>query len=156
MCSIAGTAPTRDGRTGTLHHIAESYSKLSPNSSHHTSAGSHASKHCTAASDPIEKLAHLEPISCYDTLNASSSSTGQTHITSTYDHRTLKTGLPVRSALLKQCTGGLVVRWVTTSESRLLYVFFWSFFASPGTSVATLCALSLRPVDETFLLLQPL
>ncbi|KAF1937045.1 hypothetical protein EJ02DRAFT_357758, partial [Clathrospora elynae] len=35
--------------------------------------------------------------------------------------------LPVRSAVLKQCTGGLVVRWVTTSESPLLYVF--AFFA---------------------------
>jgi hypothetical protein len=31
--------------------------------------------------------------------------------------------LPVRSAVLKHCTGGLVVRWVTTSESPLLYVF---------------------------------
>ncbi|CBX95871.1 predicted protein [Plenodomus lingam JN3] len=38
----------------------------------------------------------------------------------TYDHRTLKTRLPVRSAIYKQCTGGLVVRWVTTSESPLL------------------------------------
>src|SRR5690242_8671819 len=43
---------------------------------------------------------------------------------STYDHRTLKTRLPVRSALFKQRTGGLVVRWVTTSEYPLLYVFF--------------------------------
>ena len=42
----------------------------------------------------------------------------------TYDHRTLKTRLPVRSALFKQRTGGLVVRWVTTSEYPLLYVFF--------------------------------
>ena len=41
----------------------------------------------------------------------------------TYDHRTLRTELPVRSAVLKQGTGGLVVRWVTTSESPLLYVF---------------------------------
>ena len=31
--------------------------------------------------------------------------------------------LPVRSAIYKNCTGGLVVRWVTTSESPLLYVF---------------------------------
>jgi hypothetical protein len=31
--------------------------------------------------------------------------------------------LPVRSADIKHCTGGLVVRWVTTSESPLLYVF---------------------------------
>ncbi|KAF1933100.1 uncharacterized protein M421DRAFT_53861, partial [Didymella exigua CBS 183.55] len=43
--------------------------------------------------------------------------------TVTYDHRTLKTRLPVRSALFKQRTGGLVVRWVTTSEYPLLYVF---------------------------------
>jgi hypothetical protein len=47
----------------------------------------------------------------------------QPSISFTYDHRTLKTGLPVRSALLKQRTGGLVVRWVTTSEYPLLYVF---------------------------------
>ena len=47
---------------------------------------------------------------------------------STYDHRTLKIRLPVRSAIYKQCTGGLVVRWVTTSESPLLYVFVHHFF----------------------------
>jgi hypothetical protein len=47
---------------------------------------------------------------------------------STYDHRTLKTRLPVRSALFKQRTGGLVVRWVTTSEYPLLYVFAPFFF----------------------------
>jgi hypothetical protein len=41
----------------------------------------------------------------------------------TYDHRALKPRLPVRSALFKQRTGGLVVRWVTTSEYPLLYVF---------------------------------
>ena len=33
------------------------------------------------------------------------------------------TQVAVRSAIYKQCTGGLVVRWVTTSESPLLYVF---------------------------------
>ena len=33
------------------------------------------------------------------------------------------TRLPVRSTLFKQRTGGLVVRWVTTSEYPLLYVF---------------------------------
>jgi hypothetical protein len=43
----------------------------------------------------------------------------------TYDHRTLKTRLPVRSALFKQRTGRLVVRWVTTSEYLLLYVFLF-------------------------------
>ena len=35
--------------------------------------------------------------------------------------------LPVRSAVLKHCTGGLVVRWVTTSEYPLLYVFVFLF-----------------------------
>jgi hypothetical protein len=49
-------------------------------------------------------------------------------ITVTYDHRTLKIELPVRSAVLKQCTGGLVVRWVTTGEYPLLYVFCFPFF----------------------------
>ena len=42
---------------------------------------------------------------------------------STYDHRVWKTGLPVRSAVLKPHAGRLVVGWVTTSESRRLYVF---------------------------------
>ncbi|KAJ5252702.1 L-lysine 2-3-aminomutase [Penicillium chrysogenum] len=45
----------------------------------------------------------------------------------TYDHRVWKTGLPVRSAVLKPHAGELVVGWVTTSESSLLYVFV-SFF----------------------------
>jgi hypothetical protein len=38
------------------------------------------------------------------------------------DHRTWKTGLPVRSAVLKPCAGRLVVGWVTTSEYLLLIV----------------------------------
>ena len=42
---------------------------------------------------------------------------------STYDHRILKIELPVCSAVLKQDTGELVVRWVTTGEYPLLYVF---------------------------------
>ncbi|PWY76012.1 hypothetical protein BO94DRAFT_605194, partial [Aspergillus sclerotioniger CBS 115572] len=42
---------------------------------------------------------------------------------STYDHRVWRTGLPVRSAVLKPHAGRLVVGWVTTSESLLLYVF---------------------------------
>jgi hypothetical protein len=45
-------------------------------------------------------------------------------IPSTYDHRILRTRLPVRSAIFKQDTGGLVVRWVTTGEFPLLYVIF--------------------------------
>ena len=40
----------------------------------------------------------------------------------TYDHRKLKTGHPVRSGVLKQFTGCVVVGWVTTSEFQLLYV----------------------------------
>ena len=52
----------------------------------------------------------------------------QTHImltdapTSTYDHRSQKIDHPVRSGVLKLRTGRLVVRWVITSEYRLLYV----------------------------------
>jgi hypothetical protein len=42
---------------------------------------------------------------------------------STYDHRFKKLALPVRSAVLKLVTGALVVRWVTTGEYTLLYVF---------------------------------
>ena len=41
----------------------------------------------------------------------------------TYDHRVWRTGLPVRSAVLKPHAGRLVVWWVTTCESLLLYVF---------------------------------
>ena len=40
----------------------------------------------------------------------------------TYDHRSQNIGHPVRSGILKLRTGRLVVRWVTTSEYRLLYV----------------------------------
>ncbi len=44
-------------------------------------------------------------------------------IPNTYDQRTLRTELPVRSAVLKQGTGGIVLRWVTALEVPLLYVF---------------------------------
>ena len=40
----------------------------------------------------------------------------------TYDHRLVRTGHPVRSAILKHQIGRSVVGWVTTSESLLLYV----------------------------------
>ncbi|KAF2711768.1 hypothetical protein K504DRAFT_374756, partial [Pleomassaria siparia CBS 279.74] len=53
----------------------------------------------------------------------------------TYDHRTMKTGLPVRSALHKHRTGGLVVKWVTIGESLLLYVFDF-FFCTPFGGLA--------------------
>jgi hypothetical protein len=46
----------------------------------------------------------------------------------------VKARLPVRSALFKQDTGGLVVRWVTTSESPLLYVFI-SLFVNIGGEI---------------------
>ncbi|KAG9851336.1 hypothetical protein KCU98_g6162, partial [Aureobasidium melanogenum] len=55
----------------------------------------------------------------------------------------LKTGHPVRSAIHKQLNGRLVLRWVTTWESLLLYVLssdpheFFFFLASSrlGTSL---------------------
>jgi hypothetical protein len=66
-------------------------------------------------------------------------------IFSTYDHRTLKTRLPVRSALFKQRTGGLVVRWVTTSEYPLLYVFVFVF----GSSLVEVWPLFFRDAGRT-------
>jgi hypothetical protein len=45
------------------------------------------------------------------------------HKSVTYDHRIFGAALPVRSAVLKKDTGGLVVKWVTIGESPLLYVF---------------------------------
>ena len=49
-------------------------------------------------------------------------------LAATYDHSFLKTGHPVRSAILKQVIGRSVVGWVTTSEYLLLYVFGFFFF----------------------------
>ena len=46
-------------------------------------------------------------------------------LTVTYDHRLRRIGHPVRSAIHKPQIGRLVVGWVTTSESLLLYVFFF-------------------------------
>jgi hypothetical protein len=46
---------------------------------------------------------------------------------STYGHSQLKTGHPVRSAIHKQLNGRLVLRWVTTWESLLLYVLHFLF-----------------------------
>ncbi len=46
--------------------------------------------------------------------------------TSTYDHRSQGKVDPVRSRILKLGIGRLVLRWVTTGEYPLLYVFaFW-------------------------------
>ena len=52
--------------------------------------------------------------------------------TSTYDHRTRRTGHPVRSAIHKPCIGRLVVEWVTINEYLLLYVFFADSFDFSG------------------------
>ena len=50
-------------------------------------------------------------------------------LTDTYDHRRRSPLGPVRSPHVKPSTGGLVVRWVTTGEYPLLYVFaFFSVF----------------------------
>jgi hypothetical protein len=65
----------------------------------------------------------------------------------TYDHRTMKTELPVRSAVLKHCTGGLVVRWVTTSESPLLYVFAST---SPNLAAQKIHTCWMIYIDNTF------
>lgn len=48
----------------------------------------------------------------------------------TYDHRLKRIGHPVRSAIHKLQIGGLVVGWVTTSESSLSYVYVSLFFFS--------------------------
>ena len=50
------------------------------------------------------------------------------------DHRMWKTGLPVRSAILKPHAGQLVLKWVTIWESWLLIVFGF-FFARRLKSV---------------------
>jgi hypothetical protein len=51
--------------------------------------------------------------------------------TSTYGHSQLQTGHPVRSAIHKQLNGRLVLRWVTTWESLLLYVLPFLFDLPP-------------------------
>jgi hypothetical protein len=72
---------------------------------------------------------------------------------STYGHSQLKTGHPVRSAIHKQLNGRLVLRWVTTWESLLLYVlrilclFLWSILVdlpcdSLAKSLGRTCVLS--------------
>ncbi|KAG9649601.1 hypothetical protein KCU64_g9374, partial [Aureobasidium melanogenum] len=51
-------------------------------------------------------------------------------------HSQLKTGHPVRSAIHKQLNGRLVLRWVTTWESLLLYVLIF-FYLSQSASIAS-------------------
>jgi hypothetical protein len=66
---------------------------------------------------------------------------------STYDHRTLKTRLPVRSALFKQRTGGLVVRWVTTGESPLLYVFCQTSLSIFANAIRSIISYDSSPLE---------
>ncbi|KAG9511700.1 hypothetical protein KCV07_g9987, partial [Aureobasidium melanogenum] len=51
----------------------------------------------------------------------------QLRIICMYGHSQLKTGHPVRSAIHKQLNGKLVLRWVTTWESLLLYILTFCF-----------------------------
>jgi hypothetical protein len=56
---------------------------------------------------------------------------------STYGHSQLKTGHPVRSAIHKQLNGRLVLRWVTTWESLLLYVLYLFLFSRVARPVCS-------------------
>ena len=62
------------------------------------------------------------------TLSRASIYIGFTKYTSTYDHTQWRTRDPVRSPIDKPLRGRLVVGSVTTSEHRLLHVFFSFFF----------------------------
>jgi hypothetical protein len=53
---------------------------------------------------------------------------------STYDHTYQRTRDPVRSPLDKLVRARLVVGSVTTSESLVLYVFFWLGFLASTTT----------------------
>ncbi|KAF2125097.1 hypothetical protein P153DRAFT_120434 [Dothidotthia symphoricarpi CBS 119687] len=67
---------------------------------------------------------------------------------STYDHRTLRARLPVRSALFKQCTGGLVAGQETTSEFPLLYVFVCVFLLLQNFPCANVDMRSVRHMPK--------
>jgi hypothetical protein len=66
------------------------------------------------------------------------------------DHRTLKKGLPVRSAVLKQCAVRLVVGWVTTSESLMLIVFTSLFLVRRNLLAAAALWIEFYPGFGTF------
>ncbi|KAJ5673897.1 hypothetical protein N7462_009336 [Penicillium macrosclerotiorum] len=68
---------------------------------------------------------------------------------STYDHRVWRTGLPVRSAVLKPHAGRLVVGWVTTSKSLLLYVFWYFFYFSYPVCLSWKTWFLLHKADQT-------
>ncbi|KAG9945493.1 hypothetical protein KCU85_g7176, partial [Aureobasidium melanogenum] len=81
-------------------------------------------------------------------------------MSNTYGHSQLKTGHPVRSAIHKQLNGRLVLRWVTTWESLLLYVLhllvallratcpcpYFYFIHPPGTRC---CSIHVSLVEAT-------
>ncbi|KAG9517593.1 hypothetical protein KCV07_g6048, partial [Aureobasidium melanogenum] len=56
------------------------------------------------------------------TLESATNALRTADTSSTYGHSQLKTRHPVRSAIHKQLNGRLVLWWVTTGESLLLYV----------------------------------
>jgi hypothetical protein len=71
----------------------------------------------------------------------------------TYGHSQLKAGHPVRSAIHKQLNGRLVLRWVTTWESLLLYIL--SLLVNPIVLLVALSSFVLtdppRSVDSRML-----
>ncbi|XMA09670.1 hypothetical protein WAI453_002461 [Rhynchosporium graminicola] len=60
------------------------------------------------------------------------------NLTVTYDHRLVRTGHPVRSAIHKHQIGRLVVGWVTTSE-YLLFVMPYTLFGLSIKADAYVC-----------------
>jgi hypothetical protein len=70
----------------------------------------------------------------------------QSKVPGTYDHRVWRTGLPVRSAVLKPHAGRLVVGWVTTSESLLLYVFVFGLIVQRLSLVGFPLRLPIAPL----------
>ncbi|KAG9567666.1 hypothetical protein KCU71_g11445, partial [Aureobasidium melanogenum] len=70
-------------------------------------------------------------------------------------HSQLKTGHPVRSAIHKQLNGRLVLRWVTTWESLLLYVLHYLLLSPSGYALTNfLCleeaSIKLNLTDSAF------
>ncbi|KAG9644449.1 hypothetical protein KCU64_g11334, partial [Aureobasidium melanogenum] len=56
----------------------------------------------------------------------------------------LKTGHPVRSAIHKQLNGRLVLRWVTTWESLLLYVLHSLLLSPSGYALTNFLCLEVK------------
>jgi hypothetical protein len=122
---------------GAQSHILERCAYISRQATNHSdlakiSVHTHMTRHhlfqlcCTASCHSkhwSRSLFSPEVPSCCFTAASLVEPMGQITRRIPYSHRTLRTRLPVRSALFKQRTGGLVVRWVTTSEYPLLYVF---------------------------------